>query len=314
MVADWLDGSVRLPSNNNGGSMLGGPPRFVHHTYEAPYSLDAAAGAKALIRAGNEVHFVFHPLTGHIIQLLPASVAGRGLENRPGGVQTNRMGSVCLQVEVIARAARPWTLDLTPEGMAGLAHLIAFARAHGIPDTWPAGPPPAYPPGNGVRSVTTWTTRAGHYGHSQVPENDHGDPGALDIRALFATAPPQPPPPAPTTLEDDVMLFRARTASKDGSVPVGSIMSCAVERRWHIPGTGSPLVSAYIAAGGKIVEVDGQDIVDAFPVDAAVPVTPPSAVVDVAALAPAVADEILAKLPADLAAQVAADLAARLAH
>jgi len=187
MAADWLTGiTAAIPSTHNGGSMIGGPPRWVWHTYEAdPKGLTAERGARGLIAAGNEVHFTFNPLSGSIVQLLPAGVAGRGLRNTGGGVQTNRMGAVCLQVEVIAYAEHPWTGYLTTAGKAGLAKLVGFARAHGIPDVWPAGPPPAYPPGTGTRSATTWTTKAGHYGHSQVPENTHGDPGAISVKTLF---------------------------------------------------------------------------------------------------------------------------------
>ena len=32
---------------------------------------------------------------------------------------------------------------------------------------------------SGTRSVAVWNTKAGHYGHSQVPGNDHTDPGTF---------------------------------------------------------------------------------------------------------------------------------------
>jgi peptidoglycan hydrolase-like protein with peptidoglycan-binding domain len=38
------------------------------------------------------------------------------------------------------------------------------------------------------RSAGVWDTRSGHYGHSQVPENDHTDPGPMPN--LFGTAAP----------------------------------------------------------------------------------------------------------------------------
>lgn len=188
MASDWLDGVIRVESSA-GGDLLGGPPRWVWHTYEAdPARLSAVVGARALRAAGHDVHFCFNPLTGEIAQLLPAGVSGRALKNLPGGVQTNRLGDVCLQVEVIGFAARPFTGILTPAGRAGLGRLVQFARAHRIPDAWPAGPPPAYPKGSSPRRIDIWTSRAGHYGHSQVPENDHGDPGALDVAVVFAAA------------------------------------------------------------------------------------------------------------------------------
>lgn len=191
----WMLGVTVLPSSHDGGSMTGSDPYAVWHSYEAPYQLTALNAAKSLIRAGNEVQFTFHPLSGDIVQILPANRAGRGLVNKAGGVQTNRQGRVCAQIEVIAYARRPWTLDLTPAGRRGLARLVAYLRELGVPDRWPAGPPPAYPNGSDPRSVRVWNGPGGHFSHSQVPENTHGDPGAIDIKQLFA---------AP--LEDDMAL------------------------------------------------------------------------------------------------------------
>lgn len=185
---------VRTTSSHDGGSMLGGPPRWVWHTYECGYNWSAERGARGLVSAGNECHFVFHPRTGAVAQVLPANRAGRGLRNLRGGVQTNRYGSVCLQVEVIGRARRPWTADLTSAGVEGLARLLEFGRSHGIPDVWPAGSPPAFVKRRGYwmnvpeppRSVSAWTDEGGHFSHSQVPENTHGDPGAIDVGVMFA--------------------------------------------------------------------------------------------------------------------------------
>jgi hypothetical protein len=294
-----LDGAILQVVSAAGGDLVGGPPRWVWHTYEAdPHLLTAVAGARALRAAGHDVHFVFNPLSGQVAQMLPAYRSARALKNRAGGVQTNRLGSVCLQVEVIGFAEHPFTSHLTAAGRAGLGKLVAFARAHGIPDVWPMGSPPEYPRGYAVRDPRVWTSRAGHYGHSQVPENDHGDPGAIDIRVLWAAATPAlapsaPPAPHPISREG-TMLFRAKTASADGSVPQGAIMSCAAATRWHIPGIASPLVAACRAADVTIVEVDGQDIVEAFPVDAGRPHPGPAVTVDVAALAA----EIVKLLPA----------------
>jgi hypothetical protein len=54
----------------------------------------------------------------------------------------------------------------------------------GIPLTWPMGRPMIYPGSygeyNGNRDPNVWEHTAGWYGHSQVPENDHGDPSWTD--------------------------------------------------------------------------------------------------------------------------------------
>lgn len=296
----WCPGAVVVTAPNgristhDGGSMLGGPPRCTQHTYEAGYSLTAVRAAQGLIAAGNEVHLTFNPVYGGVAQILPADRAGRGLVNLPGGVQTNRQGTVNVQIEVIARADRPWTLDLTDAGRASLDKIMSWLRYDlGIPDVWPAGPPPAYSNGanhpENSRSAAVWVSKPGYYGHSQVPENDHGDPGALDIRVLAAagrrTAPTTPSPTAasvpPACLLEGEMYFRATTDSTskgaDGKplAPARSVFHCATDprlggTRYWLPGSASPLAQAVERAGG-LIDVDGQDIIDAYPTLVPVP-------------------------------------------
>lgn len=191
----WMPGAILVPSSHDGGSMLGGGAFVTWHTFEAPYSLSAKSAAQRLIAAGNEVSHTFNPITGDVAQLLPANRAGRGLRNPSGGVETNRRGTVHFQVEVCAYAKNPWTSDLTPAGKAGLARLMAYFRSHGVPDTWPSGSPPAYPYGRDERSTSAWA-HPGHFGHSQAPENTHGDPGNISVTTLFGVLSPGARPPA----------------------------------------------------------------------------------------------------------------------
>jgi hypothetical protein len=299
-ASDWLAGATRIEGSGS-GAMTGGPPRWVWHTYEAGYSLTAANGARGLISAGNDVHFTFHPISGEVVQILPASAGGKGLLNAAGGVQTNRMGTVCIQVEVIARAARPWTLDLTGAGRRGLALLVGFARAHGIPDVWPAGPPPAYPPGSGNRSPSIWTSRAGHYGHSQVPENDHGDPGALDVRALFAAVPiPAPnPTPAPTPKETPDMVI-IRTPSN------GDFLQTSLGRA----ALASADASAAEAGGFPTAHLGAVTTTNIYAAAAAITAAFLGREPDVAALTAALAGPLAAAVAADLPASPAGTLTA----
>lgn len=191
MPSLWCPGAVVVTGGVSGGSMVGGAARAVEHTFESGYGLTAVNGMKSLIAANNTVHLCFNPVTGQYAQGLPANVAGRGLVNQDGGVQTNREGSVCIQTEVVAFAANPWVEDLTDAGRAALEKINAWRNSWGIPNLWPAG----RPPGSGgpfPRSTTTWTTKAGYFGHSQVPENSHWDPGRIDIVKFFPSATPPP--------------------------------------------------------------------------------------------------------------------------
>jgi LysM repeat protein len=191
-VSDWLPGAIVVSTSNDGGSMLGGGAFCTWHSFEAdPRKLSAKRGAEVLVAAGNGGTFCVNPLSGDIAQMVPASRASRMLCNLSGGVQTNRMGDVHIQIEVIAYANNPFTNYWSPEGKAAIQKIAAFARAHGVPDVWPAGQPPAYP-GPGVQR-TAPTSGSGHYAHSQWKENDHGDPGLIDYKAILGSTPTPPP-------------------------------------------------------------------------------------------------------------------------
>lgn len=200
MVDLWMPGAIRVPSSHNGGSMTGRDKYCTWHTYQCDYSVSAVAGARALIRAGNEVTLCFNPIAGQTAQMLSPYVAARGLVNLPGGVETNRQGSVNVQIEVIARAERPWTQDITPAGRAGLARIIAWLDSLGVPRqtlNGPIGPGISSPK---TRSVTAWNGGGGHFCHGDVPENLHWDHGRVNIRDLWAIAdainhPTKPTPP-----------------------------------------------------------------------------------------------------------------------
>lgn len=177
----WCDGVRRVPAWQDGGSMLGGPKRVIWHSTENdPTRTSAYTIAEYLNRVGYQVHMVWNPVTGEIVQMIPADRAGRGLRNLNGGVQTNREGDVCVQIEVVAHASKPFT----QYEMKGLDKIMKWVRGLGVPDVWPGGPPPKYPSTDHV-SAAVWNSKAGHYSHSQTPENDHDDPGAIDIRKLF---------------------------------------------------------------------------------------------------------------------------------
>lgn len=136
--------------------------------------------------------------------------SSRALVNRPGGVATNTL-NVC-QVELVGTCDpvthREWGTSPhvywpeAPEWV--LAELAVFLRwmnaQHGVPLSGPKSWP-AYPGSYGATSArltfAEWNAFAGICGHMHVPENVHGDPGALDFTRLLALA-------KGTTEEDDM--------------------------------------------------------------------------------------------------------------
>jgi hypothetical protein len=105
------------------------------------------------------------------------------MQNRRGGVQTNRWARV--QVELVARShRRPWSPD--PEVLDAFGELLAVLRdVAGIPLTRPfrEGGGPAL-----RRESGKWGAAAGWFSHAEVPENDHWDMGAFRWGRAFAAA------------------------------------------------------------------------------------------------------------------------------
>ncbi|OKI67576.1 peptidoglycan-binding protein [Streptomyces sp. MJM1172] len=128
---------------------------------------------------GSAPHILWDPFTGRIAQFVPANSRSKSLVDTPGGTRTNRAGSVVLQVEALFF---PWarvngtayeTLRDTP--CKGWEELHAWVASHGVASSWPMGKPDGFV---SRRDERIWRIRSGWFGHAQVPENDHTDPGS----------------------------------------------------------------------------------------------------------------------------------------
>jgi hypothetical protein len=157
------------PITGGVGAYLGGPFKIVHHTTEG----STASGAMGAYRANrSDPHFTVDATT--IYQHIDTSVSARSLANPAGGVQTNRDSAI--QIEVVGFAGQPKN-QATLKNVAKLCRWIE--TTHNIPKKWPNGFPRVgtRDPGDHNRNATNWNGKGGHYGHSQVPENTHWDPG-----------------------------------------------------------------------------------------------------------------------------------------
>lgn len=179
----WPRANRDQPAPEDGGSILDGyGERGLWHTTET----DGWPG----YGSGYFPHLTVAVVSGRFVarQHIPFTRAGRALRNESGGVQTNRV-TRC-QVEIVTRADIVDTRGLDPAMVDGLADLAAWLEQQwGIPRTCTVTfkPYPAsYGKGNGVRlSFAAWERYKGWLGHQHAPENDHGDPGALDWRPIL---------------------------------------------------------------------------------------------------------------------------------
>jgi hypothetical protein len=159
------------------------PPAGVLHTIEG--GIDAGL-------AVFQHHFAPHfALDGQrIVQLVPLGMLACALENRPGGVETNSV--VRAQIEVAGKSQEsPWVPD-GPE-FESLADLLAtLSKVADIPLERPFSdklPPPPWATTSFARRTSgKFGTTPGWFGHIEVPENEHWDPGQLEWSKLITRA------------------------------------------------------------------------------------------------------------------------------
>jgi hypothetical protein len=195
MGETWLKEAERLGDGSIGGAMdsPSKPARVVWHTTESGAG-DAAfkAVGKYLSDEAFEPHFLYDPTTDRLGQYGPLNQSARALQN-DGSTRTNRTGAACIQIEVLGRAASPFTATWKPG--PNFKALMRAIRSWGIPDVFPEHL--AKNANDCVRSRDVWLSTPGHYGHCNVPGNSHWDPGAISPAVLFAAAPKASTPTTP---------------------------------------------------------------------------------------------------------------------
>jgi len=218
-----------------------GPFKIVHHTTEG----STYAGAKAAFKAHrSDPHFTV--AGDEIFQHIDTGLAARSLRNPAGGVETNRDSAVQIEVVGFAGSAK----DVTT--LRSVARLCRWIESeHDVSQVWPNGRPRAssngHDPGGHNRNAENWDGRGGHYGHSQVPENTHWDPGYTAAELAIVTpdavfdphqelAAPSPAAPrargerdaAPDRVETVVERVLAAIAALGAATPVGAPASITV--------------------------------------------------------------------------------------
>ncbi|WP_155059439.1 peptidoglycan-binding protein [Streptomyces blattellae] len=130
--------------------------------------------------------------------------SSRALQNLRGGVETNTL-NVC-QVELVgtcdpkthqkwaaAKQSHVYWPDAPEWALTGVARFLAWMHEeHGVPlagpKQWPAYPTSYANGGDQRMSGTKWGDFKGVCGHMHVPENVHGDPGAIDFARILKHA------------------------------------------------------------------------------------------------------------------------------
>jgi len=184
----WMPSAARLDVGDHAPTD-GGPAKAIAHitwdrnaTAAKPVDLVPYTSLRSYFAgggAGMAPHILWDPFEGHFTQFVPANSRSKSLVDAPGGTRTNRAGSVVLQVEALffpyCRVGSTVYAKLTDTPCKGWAELQAWVHSWGVPNAWPMGRPTDF---SSHRSESVWEKQGGWYGHSQVPENSHQDPGS----------------------------------------------------------------------------------------------------------------------------------------
>lgn len=188
-MLEWMPGVDQIDRGGSVPVQDDGPTVVVLHTTES--------GGPA-VYDGTEPHFeVFDTGSGDLLdgtrQFISLAHTAKALYNAPGGGETNRRRGRIIQIEIVWRAAN--APNMPDSLLRRVAAVVAFVRQQ-FPDLRMVAPPQGF---HGAEfgtiaivnsplrfTVEEWEAFGGICGHQHVIENDHWDPGRIDIDKLIA--------------------------------------------------------------------------------------------------------------------------------
>jgi hypothetical protein len=197
----WMPGAIRADLGDHAPCDPAYPPKAVAHvtwdrsaSAKAPVDLVPFANLKAYFTGGGKTvapHILWDPFAGQFAQFFPADSRSKSVVDLAGGTRTNRAGKVVIQIEALffpyCRVDGTTYAKLADTPCKGWGELNAWVRSWGVPDVWPMGRPVDFSP---HRSESVWEKQGGWFGHSQVPENTHVDPGSWPLFVPVVTPAP----------------------------------------------------------------------------------------------------------------------------
>jgi hypothetical protein len=188
-MAVWYPEAMVNKAVKSGGSFIDGVPfRGVLHTTEGR-SFSPRKDSYGGWHTAYPHFTLIQTDTGvAIFQHLPIDVAARALKNKRGGVQTNRARTI--QIEIVGKAAE--SSDFSEQMLTAISSWMRWVEAEtGVLPIAPLefiGWEGAGEAAKSRMSSNEWMAFNGWCGHQHVPENDHWDPGRINIGRLLMTA------------------------------------------------------------------------------------------------------------------------------
>lgn len=190
-MIEWLDGFEHIDAGPDGGTFVANALgwRGVIHMTEGS-SLDGAVSAYR--SKGVPPHCTADVKAKRRAQHIPLSHSAYALKNLPGGVETNRVH--CFQIEIVGFSAH--SQELSAAELEWLGRFVFRPIVQALPIRQGHPPFVGQDAGYTIASAKApqrlnfqqWLVFNGWCGHQHVPENDHWDPGKLDVEAIFKFA------------------------------------------------------------------------------------------------------------------------------
>jgi len=195
-MAVFLEGVTRdedIIAGPGGGTYVGGPFRGVLHTTQGGWNGSLGVFANDLTAPHVMAAPPSHPDGPRIVQFISLDRSAYALANADGGVETNRRGA--LQVEIVGFAED--IKQLTDDDLFWIGTKVVGPMTRAAPGPIKLEGPKFFGEEDGTlatvgsfqrMSASAWESFNGWCGHQHVPENDHWDPGKIDIQAIFDAA------------------------------------------------------------------------------------------------------------------------------
>lgn len=236
----WLAGYQRiLIPGALGGTHRQRVTKLLWHTTEGS-TVEGAVGAYTQRRV--PPHLTVDPSRGRLTQHVPLDRAAYALH------AVDQTGVIQVEIVGFARDTHQWPAEtLAWLGRNVAAPIMAVCPGidrYRVLPTYTAGD---RLPGPGVLATASspirlnrqqWDAYTGQLGHQHAPQNDHWDPGRLDLAAIAAAAraelgAPQPtPPPSAAPVEEDVMQLVYVKGERPGETGVQELWAINAPHGW----------------------------------------------------------------------------------
>lgn len=188
-IPDWLPGVERVAGSDAGSMMPGSKWSLLLHTTEGP----TLQGAIAALRAKSAwSHFIYDPKTDHLVQCVSMNRAAKSLKSGGNFGRTNAARVIQVEIVGYAHEAPFWSAEINHRiglMIRRIANQVPFDVSMPVQFYGDrSGFTVASKYARQRMSWTTWYRFNAICGHQHAPNNDHWDPGEIQVNQILSAA------------------------------------------------------------------------------------------------------------------------------